>query len=103
MTTADEIKKLAELHRAGAISDEEFAAAKARLLAPTPPMRVTPLLKPATSPTRSSNVRAGCLSLIVLVLVGFVLIVALSGGNGSTTTTTVAGLETTSAPPLTCF
>jgi len=29
----DEIKKLAELHESGALTDEEFAAAKAKLLA----------------------------------------------------------------------
>ncbi len=32
VSPADEIVKLAELHRAGALTDEEFAAAKARLL-----------------------------------------------------------------------
>ena len=38
MNVAEEIKRLHELHQAGALSDEEFAAAKARLLnsAPTP-------------------------------------------------------------------
>jgi phage shock protein PspC (stress-responsive transcriptional regulator) len=32
MSIAEEIKRLHELHQAGALSDEEFAAAKARLL-----------------------------------------------------------------------
>ena len=32
MSVAEEIKRLHELHQAGALSDEEFAAAKARLL-----------------------------------------------------------------------
>jgi hypothetical protein len=38
MSVAEEIKRLHELHQAGALSDEEFAAAKARLLnnGPTP-------------------------------------------------------------------
>ncbi len=32
-STLDEIKKLAELHSMGVLTDEEFAAAKAKLLA----------------------------------------------------------------------
>ena len=32
MSVAEEIKRLHELHQAGALSDEEYAAAKARLL-----------------------------------------------------------------------
>ena len=32
MSVADEIKRLHELHQAGALSDDEFAQAKARLL-----------------------------------------------------------------------
>ncbi len=32
MSVAEEIKRLHELHQAGALTDEEFAAAKARLL-----------------------------------------------------------------------
>jgi len=32
MSVAEEIKRLHELHQAGALSDEEFASAKARLL-----------------------------------------------------------------------
>ena len=32
MSVSEEIKRLHELHQAGALSDEEFAAAKARLL-----------------------------------------------------------------------
>ena len=32
MSVAEEIKRLHELHQAGALSDEEFAAAKAKLL-----------------------------------------------------------------------
>jgi phage shock protein PspC (stress-responsive transcriptional regulator) len=32
MSISEEIKRLHELHQAGALSDEEFAAAKARLL-----------------------------------------------------------------------
>lgn len=31
-STADELVKLAELHKSGVLSDQEFAAAKARLL-----------------------------------------------------------------------
>ena len=36
MSVAEEIKRLHELHQAGALSDEEFAAAKARLLSSPP-------------------------------------------------------------------
>jgi len=36
MRVAEEIKRLHELHQAGALSDEEFAAAKARLLSSPP-------------------------------------------------------------------
>ena len=36
MNISDEIKRLHELHQAGALSDEEFAAAKARLLSSEP-------------------------------------------------------------------
>ena len=32
MSVAEEIKRLHELHQAGALSDEEFAAAKAKIL-----------------------------------------------------------------------
>lgn len=34
MSIADELERLRELHRAGALSDEEFASAKAKLLQP---------------------------------------------------------------------
>jgi uncharacterized protein len=37
MNVADELEKLHQLHRTGALSDEEFAKAKAALLEPTPP------------------------------------------------------------------
>jgi hypothetical protein len=36
MNIADELRKLEELHRSGALTDEEFAAAKARVLAGEP-------------------------------------------------------------------
>jgi hypothetical protein len=36
MNLADELRKLEELHRSGALTDEEFAAAKARVLAGEP-------------------------------------------------------------------
>lgn len=35
MSLSDELARLHELHRAGALSDEEFAAAKSRLIAAT--------------------------------------------------------------------
>ena len=39
MNVSEEIKRLHELHQAGALSDEEFAQAKARLLSSSPPPR----------------------------------------------------------------
>jgi phage shock protein PspC (stress-responsive transcriptional regulator) len=39
MYVSEEIKRLHELHQAGALSDEEFAQAKARLLNANPPPR----------------------------------------------------------------
>jgi len=36
MAMSDELNKLAELHQRGALSDDEFARAKARLLGETP-------------------------------------------------------------------
>lgn len=37
MTIADELKKLQQLHESGALSDEEFARAKSRVLDGAPP------------------------------------------------------------------
>ena len=37
MSISDEVKRLHELHQAGAITDDEFAQAKARLFASPPP------------------------------------------------------------------
>jgi phage shock protein PspC (stress-responsive transcriptional regulator) len=42
MTLADELARLQELHARGALSDDEFARAKAKLLDPRPPPPVPP-------------------------------------------------------------
>jgi hypothetical protein len=48
MTLADELQKLEQLHRSGALSDEEFAKAKAALLHGPPP--APPQAGPAADP-----------------------------------------------------
>ena len=42
MALSDELSKLAELHAAGRLTDEEYARAKARLLDETPPSSSAP-------------------------------------------------------------
>ena len=51
MNLTDELRKLAELHEQGHLSDQEFAAAKSRLLA-------TPIGAPAAQPTSVSAGRS---------------------------------------------
>jgi len=55
--TTDELERLADLHVRGALSDEEFAAAKAKLLG-TSPMREESRREPATFPAVEANVAA---------------------------------------------
>jgi hypothetical protein len=61
MSVAEEIKRLHELHQAGALSDEEFAAAKARLLnSQSPASPTTSLVAPlANRPLARRRVRPG--------------------------------------------
>lgn len=44
MSTTDDLVRLAELHRGGALTDAEFALAKARLLDEAPPAEDAPLV-----------------------------------------------------------
>ena len=54
--TATELKRLAKLHAQGALTDEEFAAAKAKVLGR--PVAPAPPAKPATFPAIEANVAA---------------------------------------------
>ena len=74
MSIADEIQKLQQLRQSGAINDEEFAAAKARLLggsAGVQPSTEEPvLLSPAA---QEKETRQWAFALHLSVLAGFVV------------------------------
>lgn len=57
MNLSDEIERLHALHRSGALSDEEFAAAKARLLHPPPRPGDAPVLAAVSAMRRSTGDR----------------------------------------------
>ena len=86
MSIADELRKLQELHAAGSLTDDEFARAKAALLADAPPQAPAP---PAAEPDvgltpqrlRVMQIVAGALILGVVVFLGVVLFVV-HGRNG---------------------
>lgn len=70
MNTAEELKKLHELHQAGALSDAEYAEAKARILAGS-------LNHPAqTSPERQEQLRHWAMILHLSLLAGLLVPVA---------------------------
>ena len=70
MNTADELQKLYELHQAGALSDEEYAEAKAKLLAGS-------LSHPAaTTPERQQELRHWAMVLHLSLLAGLLVPVA---------------------------
>lgn len=91
MSTADDLNRLADLHRIGQLTDEEFARAKARVLDEAAESGDSPLLKAANRLRRSLTDRwvggvCGGLSLTTGVdawiwRLGFVLL-ALWGGSG---------------------
>src|SRR5947207_3794036 len=60
--TLGELERLADLHRRGALSDNEFAAAKSKLLGtnlvPKPPETKPPETAPATFPAVEANITA---------------------------------------------
>jgi len=74
MDIADELKKLEELHQAGTLSDDEFAKAKAAVLArgATPP----PLPPEAQAADRDRQTRQWATLLHMSLLAGFVVPVA---------------------------
>lgn len=57
MTDATEIERLAELHRSGALSDEEFARAKARVLGAPPSGNAPPFAATVNTLRRSRSDR----------------------------------------------
>lgn len=82
---ADQLKKLADLRAQGMLSEAEFNAAKAKVLAGTPAA--------GTGPTTSKKKKkqkggcGGCLAVIVGVVVLVVIIGALSGSGTSSVRT----------------
>jgi hypothetical protein len=104
---ADQLTKLAALHRSGALSDAEFDAAKAKLLGaatppqppgwpplPPPPSQASPTpfkTGPAVSERRRHPVR-NSLGFLGFVILAIVIVVAAPGGNLTT------GKSTTGKP-----
>src|SRR5262245_48443688 len=93
MNITDELRKLQELHRSGALTDEEFAQAKATVLntAPSAPAPVPPDTNPAsvdpeealTPPRlRVMQIIAGTLLLGVVVFLAVTLFLVLVQHNG---------------------
>jgi uncharacterized Tic20 family protein len=73
MTIADELQKLEQLHRSGALSDEEFAKAKDALLHGPPP--APPWAGPAADPTAAleRETRQWAMFLHLSLLAGFIV------------------------------
>jgi hypothetical protein len=104
MSTADEIAKLAALRQSGALSDAEFEAEKAKLLAGAPPPRFQPSPAPAAStPAKSAKPKGkagvGCLTIIVLAAIVGVIIAATSGSSGPSAHVTGKVTETKALTP----
>jgi hypothetical protein len=92
MSMADELKKLQELHASGALSDEEYAQAKARILnappapaaSPEPAARAT---KPPAPPRRENkpppppppSSASSAAVPILMVVVGLIVLAAIAG------------------------
>jgi len=106
LSNADELKKLAELRDSGVLSEEEFAAQKAKLLASpaaaAPPPSPT-VAQSAATPSQGSkarNQRRGCLLSVLGLIVVVVIIVAIvssGSGGGKFTITLQGGGATTSS------
>jgi uncharacterized Tic20 family protein len=73
MTIADELQKLEQLHRSGALSDEEFAKAKDALLRGPPP--APPWAGPAADPAAAleRETRQWAMFLHLSLLAGFIV------------------------------
>jgi len=70
MSIADELQKLQQLHESGAISDEEFAQAKAKLLNPPPSSGPT---SPASSADQEQQTKQWAMFLHLSQLVVFLV------------------------------
>ena len=74
MSIADELQKLQQLHHSGAISDDEFAAAKARLLSGAAAIRPPPLEAIVVSPeVQERETRQWAFALHLSLLAGHVM------------------------------
>jgi hypothetical protein len=92
MSMSDELQKLEELHRRGALSDEEFAQAKALVLGGTPPNSATARqdLDPTVDPDRDvtpgrlrvMQLLAFALLLGLVIFLGISLFIVLVTNNG---------------------
>lgn len=78
MSMADELGKLQHLHRSGALSDAEFAAAKRRLLEQAPPARDNSIGRAANRYV-SFQVAAGVVGLTLFLI--FLLAIILPAFN----------------------
>lgn len=107
---SDEIRKLAELHDDGTLTEDEFANAKAAVLAraaetsaeaPPPPTAAPPdqavPQQPQPEKKNTSPATWGCL--ILIIVVALVAVVSMAGGNKKSTTTAVR-TPPQSAPPV---
>ena len=90
MSTADEIAKLAALRDAGELTQEQFEAAKAEVLAapdaaetPQPPSPKSATTTPTSAPIRKRKVsrRGGCLTVFLFAALAIVLIVLATRGS----------------------
>jgi hypothetical protein len=78
---ADQIKRLSELRQQGALTEAEFAAAKAKVLGSGPPTG-SGSAPTATGKKQAPKAGCGCLTLVVVVVI-IVIIASASGSGGS--------------------
>lgn len=81
---SDELARLAELHATGALTEHEFAQAKARLLRPTEAATSRPAAAPSPGPTMKGVLRRLLMRVAPLLLVAAV---------GTTITAIVQGMD----------
>jgi uncharacterized Tic20 family protein len=75
MNLAEELQKLQELHQSGAINNEEFARAKAKLLnaQPDPVVFASPEVGGSSAPSQDEQTRLWAMILHLSLLAGFVV------------------------------
>lgn len=94
-----ELEQLERLHRNGALTDAEFASAKANVLGtagPPPPPPIAPNVAPVHTPPRTRPIFK-VLGVVVLIWVGVMLVLAT--GNSSDGSATDDEREDLTAPP----